>query len=124
MKIKEDQEDILESSGNIYADLGYTNPEEMKTKAKLAMGICLIIRKKKLTQEEAAKKLGLTQPKISNLVNGKLSGFSVERLMNFLNMLDCNIEITLKKKHKSQKKARTYVFNERQTSSSIAAKTR
>ena len=119
-----ESEEVFESSGNIYADLNYKNPEEMQTKAELAHEIYLIIQRKKLIQKKAAKILGLTQPKVSNLVNGRLSGFSVERLMNFLNILDCDVTIMIKQKPKGRKKAHTFVSHERPASPAISAKKR
>jgi len=73
------------SSGNIFADLGVKNPEEALAKSELAIQIQLAIQKKKLTQKKAAALLGIDQPKISALLSGKLSGFSLERLIRYLN---------------------------------------
>lgn len=116
------KDEIIESCGNLYADLNYKNAEEMQTKAELAHEIYLIIQRKKLTQSKAAKLLRLTQPKVSNLVNGRLSGFSIERLINFLNILDYDVKITLKKKPKNRKQAHTFISHERQQPVPIAAK--
>lgn len=87
------------SSGNIFADLGLENPEECLAKADLAIQINKLIRQKRLTQSKAAEILGIDQPKISALNTGKLSGFSLERLFRFLNILgqDITIKITPKK---------------------------
>lgn len=90
------------SSGNLYEDLGYKNPDEMQAKAKLAREIFFIIQDKGMTQKQAAELLGLTQPKVSNLLNGRLSGFSIERLTKFLNMLDYDVDILVKPKPKSR----------------------
>lgn len=90
--------DHIEGSGNIYQDLGFSDHEERLAKAKLAMRIEEIIEKRKLTQNAAAKILGINQPKISALINGQLSGFSMERLMHFLNLLNQDIEIIVKTK--------------------------
>ncbi len=84
---------IAPSSGNIYADLGLPNPEERQTKAELARQIDAILTERKLTQRAAAAILGIPQPKVSNLLNGRLSGFSVERLMEFLTALNRNVRI-------------------------------
>ena len=72
------------SSGNVFADLEIENPEEELTKAKLVWEIEQIIKKEKLTQAEAAKVMGINQPKVSALIRRKLDGFSVERLIHFL----------------------------------------
>jgi len=86
---------ITPSSGNIYADLGLSNPEERQTKAELTRQIDAILTERKLTQRAAAAILGIPQPKVSNLLNGRLSGFSVERLMQFLTALNRNVQIVL-----------------------------
>lgn len=86
---------ITASSGNIYADLGLPNPEERQTKAELARQIDAILTERKLTQRTAATLLGIPQPKVSNLLNGRLSGFSVERLMTFLTALNRNVQIVV-----------------------------
>jgi len=91
--------EIEESSGNVFADLGLPNPEECLVKADLAIQINKLIKSRKLKQKEAAKLLGLDQPKISALSRGRLSGFSVERLFKFLAILDQDIEIVIKPHH-------------------------
>ncbi len=84
---------IVPSSGNIYADLGLPNPEERRTKAALARQIDAILAERKLTQRAAAGLLGIPQPKVSNLLSGRLGGFSVERLMAFLTALNRDVRI-------------------------------
>ena len=86
---------IKSSSGNVFADLGLPNSDELLIKAKLADQISDAISQRKLTQTEAAELLGVDQPKVSALVRGKLSGFSIERLFRFLNTLGNNVEIHL-----------------------------
>lgn len=81
------------SSGNVFADLGLLNSDELLIKAELVHQISELISVKKLTQAEAAELLGIDQPKVSALVRGKLSGFSTERLFRFLNALGSNVEI-------------------------------
>lgn len=115
-------DEVVESSGNLYADLNYKNPEEMQAKAELAREIYLIIKKKKLTQKKTAALLGLTQPKVSNLINGRLSGFSTERLMRFLNILEYDVNIVVKPKPKDRKQAHIAVSYERHYPMPIAAK--
>lgn len=88
----------IQSGGNVYQDLGFANSEERLAKAKLAMRIEDIIKKRQLKQVEAAELLGINQPKISALMNGRLSGFSLERLIHFLNLLDQDVEIVIKAK--------------------------
>jgi predicted XRE-type DNA-binding protein len=87
--------DIIESSGNVFADLGLDQPEVRLAKAELAARIAGVIRDRDLTQKQAAEMLGLDQPKISALVRGKLSGFTIDRLLRFLADLGCDVEINV-----------------------------
>ena len=93
-----------ESSGNVFADLGLENPEEALAKSELARQIAKLIKKKKLTQIEAAEILGIDQPKVSALIRGRLRSFSLERLIRFLNALgqDVNIMISPAKSQSEQ----------------------
>jgi predicted XRE-type DNA-binding protein len=93
---------ITPSSGNIFADLKLPNAEEKHTKVRLAVAINKILEEKSLRQEAAARLLELNQPKISALVNYQLEGFSVERLLRFLNALDRDIEIVIRRKRQSK----------------------
>ena len=97
------------SSGNVFADLGLTEAPELMAKATLARQIASIIARRRLTQSQAARKLGTTQPKVSDLVAGKLAGFSIERLIRFLNALDCDVQIRVSPKPRSRKRARLRV---------------
>ena len=92
------------SSGNVFADLNVPNPEEALAKAELARQINRVIKKKRLTQKQAALVLGVDQPKISALISGKLSGFSLERLFRFLNELGQDVTINVKPKARTRKK--------------------
>lgn len=96
------QRDYTVSSGNVFADLGLPNPEEALAKAELAHKITVVIRDKGLTQVQAAKLLGVDQPKISALIRGRLSGFSLERLMRFLLLLGQDIKITVQASPRSR----------------------
>jgi predicted XRE-type DNA-binding protein len=88
--------DIQVSSGNIFADLGMPNSDEMLMKAELVRQITEILSQRKLNQVQAAEVLGIDQPKVSALMRGKLTGFSTERLFRFLNALGCNVKIVVK----------------------------
>src|SRR5947209_3331630 len=87
--------EYTESSGNVFADLGLPNPEEALAKAEIAMKIYDIIKKKKLTQAKAAKVLKISQPKISLLLRGYLTDFSLERMLRFLNDLGQDVYISI-----------------------------
>jgi predicted XRE-type DNA-binding protein len=101
---------ITRGTGNVFADLGYPDAEERQTKLRLAHAINDVVVRRRLTQEAAAAKLGITQPKVSALANYKLEGFSVERLMVFLTALDLNVEIVIRKKPRSRVPARISVI--------------
>ena len=103
------KQDYLVSSGNVFADLGLPKPEEFLAKAELAIKIIREIERQRLTQNEAAGILGIDQPKVSALKQGKLSGFSIERLMRFLLRLGRDIEITVKEKPRSRAAAKLRV---------------
>ena len=90
------------SSGNVFADLGLPKPDELLAKADLAAKIIQQIEQRRLTQSAAARMLGVDQPKISALKQGKLSGFSIERLIRFLVLLGRDVEITVKDKPRSR----------------------
>ncbi len=87
---------VEESSGNVFADLGLENPEELLAKAQLVQRIADIIAERKLTQARAATLLGVNQPKVSALLRGKLEGFSTDRLFRFLNALGRDVEIIIR----------------------------
>ncbi|ORJ61331.1 helix-turn-helix domain-containing protein [Geothermobacter hydrogeniphilus] len=99
------QEKYMESSGNIFKDLGFKQPEEMQAKAQIAYHISQIIRHRHMTQKEAAAELGLTQPKISNIMAGRLDGVSLEKLMLLMMKLNRDVEIVIKKKPRTRKHA-------------------
>lgn len=102
-------EDVITCSGNVFEDLGLSEPADRLAKAELARKIAEIITKRHLNQTDAAKLLGVDQPKISSIMNGRLSGFSLERLIHFLNVLGCEIQIVVKQKPRSQAMGRLQV---------------
>ena len=94
---------ITKSSGNVFADLGLKDAKERLIKTKLALKINQILANRKLKQVAAAKILGVNQPKVSALANGRLKDFSIERLFEFLNKLDQDIDIIVHQKPKCRK---------------------
>ena len=86
------------SSGNVSADLDLPEADDLLAKAELAAKIIAEIQRRRMTQIQAAAILGIDQPKISALKQGRLSGFSIERLMRFLLLLGRDIEITVRGK--------------------------
>ena len=88
--------EVVMGTGNVYADLGYGNADEMVIKAQLVTKIAEIIKRKGLTQTEAAALLGMPQPKLSNLLRGQFRGFSERRLMDCLTRLGRDVQIVVK----------------------------
>ncbi len=87
--------EVKVGSGNLWADIGRPDAEEAFARAQLMSRITDLIHERSLTQAKAAKLLGTTQPTVSDLMRGKLSLFSFERLMSFLNGLDQDVEIVV-----------------------------
>lgn len=111
-------------SGSVYADLGFKNHKEMETKSNLVIEISKAIKKKKLTQTQAAELFGISQPKLSQLLSGHFRGYSVERLIHFLNEIGQDVDIVVKSKPRNRK-ARVTVYHSTEGSRSsipIAAK--
>ncbi|PSB02302.1 helix-turn-helix domain-containing protein [Merismopedia glauca] len=100
---------VQSSSGNVFADLGLANSDELLIKAELVRQISNLIDAKSLTQTQAAKILGIDQPKVSALLNGKLSGFSTDRLFKFLNALGSDVEIRVISKPRLESQAQTRI---------------
>jgi predicted XRE-type DNA-binding protein len=100
---------IVRGSCNVFADLGFADADERQTKLRLAYELNEVLAERSLTQQQAARLLGLSQPKISALGHYKLEGFSVERLMMLLTALDRDIDIVIRKKRKSRPSGRITV---------------
>jgi len=96
-KTKIDNTTVTPSSGNIFKDIGLPNAEDLLVKARLTSFINKAIQERGWTQKQAAKELGTTQPKISDLSRGRIKTFSIEKLMSFLTDLDHDVAITVKK---------------------------
>jgi len=92
-----ENEEVIESSGNIFEDLGFADSAEAQAKSKLAIEIFLIIKSKGLTQKQAAEIMNTDQPHVSDILRGKLSRFTIDRLMRFLVALGKDIEIKIRK---------------------------
>src|SRR5260370_42493150 len=87
---------VQDGSGNVFADLGLADAEDLRFKAELARQICNLIKKLRLTHVQAATRLGLKQPDVSKLVNGRHTGFSPDRFIALLNKLQIDVEIVLR----------------------------
>jgi predicted XRE-type DNA-binding protein len=105
----ERRESITRGTRNVFADLGFPDAAERQVKLRLAYALNQVLEARKLSQADAAKVLGVTQPKVSALRHYKLAGFSVERLMNLLTALDQDVEIVIRQKPRSRKAARISV---------------
>ena len=95
----------IEGSGNVFADVGIEQPEEYLAKAGLARQIIGVLAAKRLTQVDAARILGVSQPKVSAIRNGRLDGFSTERLILFLTVLGRDVSIVVSAKPRSRRRA-------------------
>jgi predicted XRE-type DNA-binding protein len=87
---------VTPGSGSVFADLGFAEPGEELAKAQLASLIGQVIKKRRLTQAAAAALMGVDQPKVSALLNGRIARFSSERLMRLLTALGRDIDIVVK----------------------------
>jgi predicted XRE-type DNA-binding protein len=120
VRSKSKRRQVIPSSGNVFADLGFQDAEERQTKLRLAYSINRIIERRGWTQTEAARRLGLSRPgvkqswvnqsKISALRNYRLEGFSVERLMRFLTGLDQDVQILIRQKDRAHKTGQVVVI--------------
>ena len=105
-----DRDQVLASSGNVFADLGFQDAEEHQTKLRLAFSINQIIKRHGWSQAKATHRLGLNQPKISALENYRLEGSFVERLIRFLTTLDRDVQIVIRKKPRSRRNGQVVVI--------------
>lgn len=88
--------EVQRGSGNVYADLGVPDAEKLKIKTGLVIEIRKAMRSQGLTQQEAARRMGVTQPKVSDMMRGDFSNLSERKLMDCLNQLGYDIEIRVK----------------------------
>ncbi len=88
--------DVEMSSGNVFADLGLPDSDRLRIKSGLAIEIATAIRALGLSQEAAGRRMGLPQPKVSGLLSGDFANISERKLMDCLNRLGYDIEITVK----------------------------
>lgn len=88
--------EVQHSSGNVYADLGLPDADKLKIKTGLVIEIRKAMRSRGLTQQAAAKCMGLTQPKVSDMMRGNFSNLSERKLMDCLTRLGYDIEIKVK----------------------------
>jgi len=87
---------IERGSDNVFADLGLPDADELLAKSKLVLAIGAAIKERNVTQKELARLTGIDQSRISQLLNGKVSGFSSDRLMHILTKLDQDVVISVR----------------------------
>ena len=87
---------VTRGSGNVFADLGFEDADELQVKAALTRQIANRIKAFGLTQVQAGTRLGISQPDVSKLMNGRYTGYSVDRLIAILNALEVDVEIVVR----------------------------
>jgi predicted XRE-type DNA-binding protein len=100
---------VTRGSGNVFADLGLPDAEELLAKAGLVLAISDVIKQRGLTQRAAAELMGIDQPKVSHLLRGRLADFSTDRLMGFLTDLGRDVDIVVRPAPKSRARGRIHV---------------
>ena len=88
--------EIETSSGNVFADLGLPDAEKLKIKSGLVIEITRAVRRLGLTQEEAGRRMGIAQPKVSAMMRGDFANLSERKLMECLKHLGYDIEIKVR----------------------------
>ena len=111
-KKRETEITVTPGSGNVFADLGFAEPAEELARAKLASRIRQIIEERRLTQIGAARLMGIDQPKVSALINGRLANFSSDRLMRLLTILGQDVDIVLRHAPRRRERGRVRVIQE------------
>lgn len=96
MKDTNAETQITRGTNNIFADLGFPDPETHLLKAQLVVRLNAVIKARSLTQAAAAKLTGVSQPDMSRLLRGRFGDVSVERIMTMLTRLGCEIDIVVR----------------------------
>lgn len=108
---KKSRIEVEVGSGNIFADLGLPDADELLLKAQIVVTLRRLIEARKLTQTAAAKRIGIGQPDLSNVLRGRFRGYSVERLMRMLTAFDQDVEITVRPRRKKKGATGEITFN-------------
>jgi phage-related protein/predicted XRE-type DNA-binding protein len=103
-KMNEENIEIYEGSGNVFADLGLEDAEELYTRAKIGFQVLTILQDRKLKQKEVATLLNIKQAEVSLLMRGRFHHFSTERLLNFLKKLDQEVTLLICNRNASDKR--------------------
>ena len=107
-KRRRDDATVFVGSGNVFEDLGRPDAAEAMVKVELAYRIHRLIEDSGLTQTQAAKRLGVDQPKVSNLMRGRLKDFSIERLFRFLNLFGQDVEVRVRNAKRNEGSVKVY----------------
>jgi len=91
-----------ESSGNIYADLGLEDSDELLARARIGVFVFKLLKDRKLKQREIATVLGIVQPEVSHLMNGHFSRFTTDKLLDFLKKLGQKVTIQVSRHRKGE----------------------
>jgi predicted XRE-type DNA-binding protein len=102
-------QEFINGSGTVFEDLGLANADELALETELLRRIINCLRARDLSQRQAGKILGIDQPKVSALMNGRVDGFSVTRLFRLLNALDMDVDIRVRPKPRTRSHARSKV---------------
>ena len=94
-KAERDTVEVEQGSGNVFADLGLPDADELYTRARIGFGVYEILKSRKLKQREIADLLGIPQPEVSHLMNGHFSRFTTDKLLDFLKRLDQKVTIRI-----------------------------
>ena len=88
---------IQRSTGNVFKDLGFgvKEAESLRLRAELMVEVRRLIQSRKLTQRSAASLLGVTQPRISDLIRGKIDLFSIDTLVNMLARAGMRVDLRI-----------------------------
>ena len=89
-------------SGNIFADLGLKDSDQLLARAQIGYYVYKILEDRKLKQREISNILGIAQPDVSHLMNGHFSRFTTDKLLDFLKRLDRKVRIEVSRHHKGE----------------------
>jgi len=95
------ESEITESTGNVFEDLGFEGgeAENLRVRARLMAPLERSVRERGITQAEAARELGTTQARISELMNGKIQAFSIDALINMLDRAGLEVDVNVQQKN-------------------------
>jgi predicted XRE-type DNA-binding protein len=99
---KQKRIEFQEGSGNVFADLGLKDADQLLARAQIGFHVFKILEDKKLKQREIADVLGIAQPDVSHLMNGHFSRFTTDKLLDFLKRLDRKVTIEVSPRHKGE----------------------